>query len=89
MRLSSLFYCLKDGGGNITHSKMVRLGKDFIVMMHVAVPHGEARQLHSSLNDDKDLEHFGITVSSLTRRQTGKFIDAMTGFRIHCVGKDR
>jgi len=87
--VSTLARAVADGGGNITHSKMVRLGKDFIVMMHVAVPHGEARQLQASLNDDKDLEQFGITVSSLTRRQTGKFIDAMTGFRIHCVGTDR
>jgi glycine cleavage system regulatory protein len=76
-------------GGNITHSKMVRLGHDFIVLMHVAVPPEQVRTLVKSLNKDKELKPLNIRTSHLTKRQTGKYREAITGLRIHCVGQDR
>jgi glycine cleavage system regulatory protein len=76
-------------GGNITHSKMVRLGHDFIVLMHVSAPPEKVRTLIHSLNSNEDLEPLNIRTSFLTKRQTGKYEKAMTGLKIHCRGKDR
>ena len=76
-------------GGNITHSKMVRLGHDFIVLMHVSVPPEKVRTLISSLNKNKELKPLNIRTSHLTKRQTGKYAKPINGLHIHCVGEDR
>jgi glycine cleavage system regulatory protein len=76
-------------GGNITHSKMIRLGHEFIILMHVAVPPEKVRTLVSHINSNEDLEPLNIRTSFLTKRQTGKYEKAQTGVRIHCLGKDR
>mmetsp|Transcript_1534 Transcript_1534/g.1835 ORF Transcript_1534/g.1835 Transcript_1534/m.1835 type:complete len:195 (+) Transcript_1534:3-587(+) len=76
-------------GANITHSKMLRLGHEFIILMHVAVPPENVRTLISNLHSNKDLEPLNIRTSFLTSRQTGKYKRAMTGLRIHCVGTDK
>ena len=76
-------------GGNITHSKMIRLGHEFTILMHVSVPPEKLRTLVSHINSNKELEPLNIKTSFLTKRQTGKYKKAMTGIRIHCVGKDR
>lgn len=76
-------------GGNITHSQMVRLGHDFIVLMHVAVPPEKVRTLISSLNKNKELKPLNIRTSHLSKRQTGKYSKPVNGLTIHCVGKDR
>lgn len=76
-------------GGNITHSKMVRLGHDFIILMHVSVPPEQVRTIVSSLNSSEDLEPLNIRTSFLTKRQTGRYKKPLVGFRIHCVGQDR
>lgn len=76
-------------GGNITHSKMIRLGHEFIILMHVAVPPEKVRTLVSHINGNEDLEPLNIRTSFLTKRQTGKYEKAQTGVRIHCLGKDR
>merc|ERR1719223_57475 len=76
-------------GGNITHSKMVRLGHDFMILMHISVPPSQARTIVSSLNSNEDLKPLNIRTSLLKKRQTGKYKKPLTGFRIHCVGQDR
>jgi glycine cleavage system regulatory protein len=76
-------------GGNITHSKMMRMGNEFIMMLHVAVPPEKVRTLIGSLNSNEDLAPLNIRTSFLTKRQTGKYQKAMMGIRIHCVGRDR
>mmetsp|Transcript_23206 Transcript_23206/g.34548 ORF Transcript_23206/g.34548 Transcript_23206/m.34548 type:complete len:427 (-) Transcript_23206:433-1713(-) len=76
-------------GGNITHSKMVRLGLDFIVLMHVSVPPEKVRTLVKALNENKELEPLNIRTSFLSKRQTGKYQKAVSGLHIHCVGQDR
>eukprot|EP00566_Odontella_aurita_P011992 CAMPEP_0113580310 /NCGR_PEP_ID=MMETSP0015_2-20120614/30596_1 /TAXON_ID=2838 /ORGANISM="Odontella" /LENGTH=394 /DNA_ID=CAMNT_0000484473 /DNA_START=217 /DNA_END=1401 /DNA_ORIENTATION=- /assembly_acc=CAM_ASM_000160 len=77
------------GGGNVTHSNMLRLGHEFIILMHVAVPPEKQRLLVKGLNTNKELSPLNIKTSSLTRRQTGRYDKPMLGFRIHCVGEDR
>ena len=76
-------------GGNITHSKMVRLGHDFTVLMHVSVPPEKIKTLVSSLKKNKDLKPLNIQTSFLKKRQTGKYNAPMTCLRIHCVGEDK
>ena len=80
---------IADNKGSITHSNMVRLGSEFIVTMHVAVRPEIKRQLVSSLLSNEELEPLNIRVSSLSRRQTGEYVKAVMGLRIHCVGEDK
>jgi len=78
-----------DWDGNITHSKMVRLGHDFIIMMHVAVPPEKRAGMVKALRKDPELKPLNIRASSLSRRETGRHKAANMGVRIHCVGEDK
>lgn len=76
-------------GGNITHSKMVRLGHDFIMLLHVSVPPEKLRHLISSLNENQELDPLNIRTSFLSKRKTGKYDKAKGFMKIHCVGEDK
>ena len=76
-------------GGNITHSNMIRLGHDFLILMHVAVKPEKVKTLVSHLNSNPDLEPLNLKTSFLSKRQTGKFDKPLTGIKIHCVGIDK
>jgi glycine cleavage system regulatory protein len=76
-------------GGNVTFSKMVRLGQEFIILMHVAVPPEQKDALVKSLKNNKDLKPLNIRTTGLSRRKTGKYDKPTTGLRIHCVGEDK
>ncbi|KAL3921900.1 MAG: hypothetical protein SGILL_002504, partial [Bacillariaceae sp.] len=79
---------IADFGGNVTHSKMVRLGQEFIIQMHVAVPKEEMQNFQRSLRDRKLTKELDIQATNLTRRPT--VVDAaVLGLQIHCVGEDR
>mmetsp|Transcript_23791 Transcript_23791/g.35996 ORF Transcript_23791/g.35996 Transcript_23791/m.35996 type:complete len:425 (+) Transcript_23791:288-1562(+) len=78
-----------EDGGNVTHSKMVRLGQDFIILMHVAVPPEKLRNLVKSLAQNKELKPLNIQTTHLSRRSTGKFVQPRHGLRIHSIGEDR
>jgi len=80
---------IADYGGNVTHSRMVRLGKDFTILMHVSVYPQDRKNLISGLNNSKDLKDLNLRVSSLTRRQTGMYVPPAYGLKIHCVGADK
>jgi predicted amino acid-binding ACT domain protein len=75
--------------GNVTHSKMVRLGNEFIILMHVATPPGQTQSLIKSLQKNPDLKPLNIRCTGLTRRATGEYSKAVHGLRIHCIGEDR
>eukprot|EP00536_Pseudo-nitzschia_multiseries_P005083 jgi/Psemu1/254171/estExt_Genewise1Plus.C_920014 len=74
-------------GGNVTHSKMVRLGEEFIIQMHVAIPKEESTSFFKSLNSE-NLRELNIQPTRLSRRDTDKKT-AVMGMKIHCVGDDR
>jgi predicted amino acid-binding ACT domain protein len=78
-----------DSGGNVTHSKMIRLGQEFTTLMHVSIEPEKQQRLIKSLRDNKDLKPMNIRASSLKRRQTGSYKDSVVGFKIHVVGADR
>ena len=80
---------LADEGANITQSKMIRMGEQFIILMHVSVSPEKVRTLVSNINGNEDLRPLNIRTSFLTKRQTGKYQKAVMGLRIHCVGEDR
>lgn len=78
-----------DNGGNVTHSKMIRLGQEFTTLMHVSIEPEKQQQLIKSLRDNKDLKPMNIRASALKRRETGSYKDSVVGFKIHVVGADR
>jgi len=75
-------------GGNVTHSKMVRLGEEFIIQMHVAIPKEESALFAKSLNKG-NLQDLDIQATRLNRRKTDHKKKAVVGMKIHCVGDDR
>jgi predicted amino acid-binding ACT domain protein len=81
---------LADQGGNVTHSKMMRLGQDFIMQMHIAVPPEQAEKLFKSLKSKTLTKELDIQVTKLKLRDYDKgHIKAVMGMRIHCVGLDK
>lgn len=78
-----------DAGGSVTHSKMVRLGQELTVLMHVGIEPSKRGELINKVRNNPDLKLLNITASSLTRRQTGSFQDTTVGLKIHVVGPDR
>lgn len=78
-----------DLGGNVTHSKMLRMGSEFTILMHVEIPPSQFRGLVLKLQNNEELKPLNIRCSGLTRRETGMFIVPTFALKIHCVGKDR
>ena len=78
-----------EGGGNVTHSKMMRMGHEFTILMHVSVQPEERLGLMRALKTNDSLRPLGISTSSLTRRLTGRYDVPTMGLHIHCVGEDR
>lgn len=80
---------VSDAGGNVTHSKMVRLGQEFIVQMHVSVPPEDHRTLVKTLRKAKTLQGLNINCNTIARRGTGTFQAPLMGVRVRCVGPDK
>ena len=80
---------IAEAGGNVTHSKMIRLGQELEMMMHVAIEPEKRGDLIHKLQSNKDLKLLNIRASSLTRRQTGSYKNTIVGLKIHVVGPDR
>ena len=78
-----------DGGGSVTESRMVRLGDEFIIVMHVAVPFEQHKSMQSKIRNTKSLKPLNIKCTSIARRKTGTFQAPMSGVRIRCIGSDR
>jgi predicted amino acid-binding ACT domain protein len=78
-----------EAGGNVTHSKMVRLGTEFIIVMHVACEPENQRILTKALKDNENLKELHIHMNSIARRKTGTFQPPLVGFRLRCVGEDK
>lgn len=78
-----------DAGGNVTHSKMIRLGQEFTTLMHVGIDPERRGELMDKLQNNEDLKLLNIRASSLTRRQTGSYNQTCVGLKIHVVGPDR
>jgi predicted amino acid-binding ACT domain protein len=81
---------ITDQGGNVTHSKMLRLGQDFIMQMHLSVPPEQAEKLFKSLKSKNLTKELDIQVTKLKRRDYEKgHAKAVMGMRIHCIGLDK
>lgn len=76
-----------DVGGTVTESKMVRLGTEFVVLIHVAVDPEKLRSLLKAVRESPQLKPLKIQSTSITRRNTG--LHARTGIRVRCVGADK
>jgi glycine cleavage system regulatory protein len=87
--VAQLSRAVANAGGNISHSKMVRLGTDFIITMHTSVPFQDERKLVESLQNNQDSKPLHIQCSKLARRKTGMYETAVMGVHLRCVGKDQ
>ncbi|CAJ1957745.1 unnamed protein product [Cylindrotheca closterium] len=79
---------ISDNGGNVTHSKMTRLGSEFIIQMHVAVQPLKRQSFLKSLKSKHLTTELDIQAVQLSQRSTAAH-SAKMGMRIHCVGNDR
>jgi predicted amino acid-binding ACT domain protein len=87
--VANMARAISDAGGNVTTSKMVRLGQEFITLMHVAIEPEKRDGLVASLRDKEELKLLNIRASGLRRRETGSYRSAVVGLKIHVVGPDR
>merc|ERR1712154_339515 len=67
----------------------IRMGQEFTMMMHVSVSPEQKKNLLVGLNSREEFRPLNLKISSLTRRQTGMYVPALYGLRIHCVGEDK
>ena len=75
-------------GGNVTYSKMKRLGQEFIIQMHVCVPPGQRESLLASFRSNPALSELDIQATKLRVRKNTE-PKAIIGMRLHCVGADK
>ena len=89
--LAAWFHATFSAGGNLTHSKMIRLGQEHLTLMHVAIEPEKRGDLINRLHNNPDLKLLNLRASSLTRRQTQslKSSNNIAGLKIHVVGPDR
>ena len=79
---------IADSGGNVTHSKMNRLGSEFVIQMHVAVQPNKVDTFLSCLQNELMSRELNVHATRLTQRSKENST-AVMGLRIHCVGADR
>jgi predicted amino acid-binding ACT domain protein len=87
--VATLSRAVANEGGNVTHSKMVRLGQEFIIQMHVSVKPDEHRKLVNALKKNQILKPLQVQCNTIKRRHTGTYEAPVLGVRIRCVGDDR
>lgn len=80
---------VSDAGGNITMSKMTRLGNHFVMMMHVSYDQEKVRHLDLLESIRNNAEELVVKINKLQPRSTGlrKNADQMT-FKVSCRGPD-
>lgn len=76
-------------GGSITESRMVRLGDEFIIMMHVSVEPDKTKSLLQAVQKSKDLMPLNIKSTTIQRRYTSAHTKPLSAVRIRCVGEDK
>jgi predicted amino acid-binding ACT domain protein len=79
---------ISNEGGNVTHSKMVRLGQEFVMQMHVAVPPEKMPAFLKSLKNKELTKELKIQTTPLTKRCPSNK-RAVMGLRIYCTGNDK
>lgn len=77
-----------EAGGNVTNSRMVRMGTEFVILMHVSTKPENRKRLVQSLNDANELKPLNVRVSGLTRRETMQRYKEV-GITVHMVGEDK
>jgi predicted amino acid-binding ACT domain protein len=76
-------------GGSITESRMVRLGEDFIIMMHVSIEPAKTKSLLQAVQKSKDLMPLNIKSTIIKRRYTSDNMKPLSAVRVVCVGEDK
>lgn len=87
--IANLARVIANAGGNVTHSKQVRLGSSFICILHLSVDPEEQTKLLRVLRRSPELKGLSVQCNSLSRRNTGTFTPAVMGVQLHCRGADQ
>jgi len=87
--VAHLSRAVSDANGSITHSRMVRLGEDFIITLHAAVPPEETRQFKRALKRDPNLKCLNLQFAQLNPRDNTEQLPAQIGLRVRAVGEDK
>jgi len=87
--VAKLSRAVADDGGNVTHSKMVRLGREFIIQMHVSCKPEDRWALQKSLRRNKDLKPLNVQCNTIERRNTGTYQAPVMGVSVRCTGADK
>lgn len=77
-----------DAGGNITMSKMTRLGNQFVMMMHVSYDHQKVRHLDLLESIRNNSEELTVKINNLQPRSTGNRAAPQMTFKVSCRGPD-
>lgn len=80
---------ISNKGGSVTESRMVRLGDEFIVMMHVSVEPEHCSELLRAVKKTKELAPLNIKTNHIKRRHTVDQVRPLSAVRIRCVGEDK
>jgi predicted amino acid-binding ACT domain protein len=75
--------------GSITHSRMVRLGTDFIMTMHAAVPPEKMQSFTKALQENKELESLNLQFNHIQPRPTDQHLPPQIAVRLRAIGADR
>ena len=86
--VAELSRAIADAGGSITHSRMVRLGADFIITLHASVPPEKERAFTKVLRADKGLKPLNLQFKNVTQREN-MVAPPQLGVRVRAVGEDR
>ncbi|KAL7557490.1 hypothetical protein ACA910_019337 [Epithemia clementina (nom. ined.)] len=87
--VAELSRAIANAGGSITHSRMVRLGADFIITLHAAVPPQEENEFMQKLRSNQGLKPLNLQFGPLTRRDPSAVPQPDIGVRVRAVGADR
>jgi len=80
---------IADNGGSVTNSKMLRMGTECSVMMHISVEPENILSLMNVVTRSRDLESLNVRTGAISRRLTKDYSKPVVGLKLHCIGPDR
>lgn len=87
--VATLARIIADNGGNVTNSKMLRMGTECSLMMHISVEPENFLNLMNVVTRSRELETLNVRTGAISRRLTKDYRKPVAGFKLHCVGPDR
>lgn len=80
---------IASNGGNVTNSKMLRMGTECSIMMHISVEPEHRFDLVNAITKSSELESLNVRTGAISRRLTKDYRKPVAGLNLRCVGADR